>query len=338
MDFILPWHHALWQQTLRRWQQGRLPHALLLTGPIGMGKALFVKRLTATLLCEQPQAAGQSCGQCKGCQLLQAATHPDLLLVEPAQVGKPITVDQIRELVQFCSLTAHYKRYQIIIIQPAEAMNHNAANSLLKLLEEPPASTLLMLISHQPMALLATIRSRCQRLDFSRPDPQLTQTWLHNQIPASTRLNIPLLLNLSAQAPLAALALVQSDHLAKRQQLFETFSQLMTGKHDPIEIAHQWLQMEAKQVLQWILSWTMDMIRYQMTRQVQYLVNQDWQQTIPRLATHLELANLFTLLELQQEAYRLINGNSNIKAQGLLENIAITWFEFYLLHHKSQTN
>jgi len=335
MDVILPWHHALWQQTLHRWQQDRLPHALLLAGPQGMGKGLFAKRLTATLLCEKPLETGQSCGQCKGCQLLLAATHPDLLFVEPAQAGKPITVDQIRELVQFCSLTAHYKGYQIIIIQPAEAMNHNAANSLLKLLEEPPASTLLILITHQPMILLATIRSRCQRLDFSRPAPQLTENWLRNQLPASAK-NIPLLLNLSAQAPLAALALAESEQLAKRHQLFETFSQLATSKSEPIAIANQWLALEAKPVLQWTLTWTMDMIRYRMTGQGQYLTNQDWRETISRLATHLELPDLFALLELQQQAYRLVSANSSIKPQGLLENIAITWFEYHLLHQKRQ--
>ncbi len=104
MDTILPWHDQLWQQMLQRWQQDRLPHALLLCGPQGMGKAIFARRLAETLLCDQPRAQGQACGICKPCHLLNAATHPDLMQVQPVEVGKQISVDTIRGLIQFCNL------------------------------------------------------------------------------------------------------------------------------------------------------------------------------------------------------------------------------------------
>ena len=132
MSNILPWHESLWQQILSR--QNNLPHALLLYGAKGMGKSLFAQYLTKTLLCDQKQA----CGNCKPCKLLIANTHPDLMTIQPADVGKQISVDQIRSTIQFCALTSKYGHYQIVIIDPAEAMNRNASNSLLKLLEEPP--------------------------------------------------------------------------------------------------------------------------------------------------------------------------------------------------------
>ena len=93
MSTILPWHDPLWQQMQRRWQQNRLPHALLLSGPQGMGKAIFAERLAEMWLCDKPLLAeGKPCGQCKSCHLFQAETHPDLFKVQPAESGKPITI------------------------------------------------------------------------------------------------------------------------------------------------------------------------------------------------------------------------------------------------------
>ncbi len=315
MNKILPWHESLWQQTLSR--KNNLPHALLLSGPQGMGKGLFAQNLAETLLCDQQQA----CGTCKPCHLLNAKTHPDLLSVQPADTGKQITVDQIRSMIKFCALTAKYGRYQIIIINPAEAMNRNAANSLLKLLEEPSAATLIMLISHKPMVLTATIRSRCQKLDFSRPDKSLTHNWLVEQL--SNQKQAALLLNLSAQAPLAALDLAES--MSKRQELFDSLMTLSTN--DPVRVAESWAKMEVVSVLKWLLSWTADIIRYSATGQTQYLVNQDQLQSLQNFAKYLNLQHLFKLLDLQQEAYQLLTSSANIKPQGLLETIAIAWVE-----------
>lgn len=325
MNSVLPWHNSLWQQVLRRHQQDCLPHALLLCGPQGMGKALFAQALTATLLCENPQEQGQACGHCKSCSLRHAGTHPDFLQVQPAKAGKQIAVDQIRDLIQFYALTTQYGRYKIVILNPAEAMNRHSANSLLKLLEEPPPNTLIMLVSHQPMHLLATIRSRCQRLDFSRPDRKLTETWLRQQLKNSAL--IPLLLNLSAQAPLAALALVETEAMAKRQALFENLAALPSGRSDPVSIANGWSQWDMRQVLEWMFSWTMDIIRYAITGQVQFFVNYDHQEVLQRLAKQFNVQALFELLNLQTEAYQLVSGKSNLNPQGLLESIAITWVE-----------
>ncbi|EIJ42654.1 DNA polymerase III, delta'' subunit [Beggiatoa alba B18LD] len=323
MITAFPWHEPLWHTIHTAYQKDRLPHALLFCGVQGMGKTALAQRLAALLLCETPLADGNPCQQCKACQLRQANNHPDFLEIAPAEAGKQILIDQIRQLIQFCALTSHHGRYQVALIHPAEAMNHNAANSLLKILEEPPAKTVLLLVSHQPSALMATIRSRCQRVDFSKVNPAVTQQWLSQQLPNHPA--IPLLLNLSAQAPLTALALAQGDALNQRQQLLDSLIKLPTGQEEPIKVAELWGQMEAIQVIHWMLSWTMDLIRLQLAGQQSPVTNIDKRNALQGLAPTVPLPRLFELLEMEKEAYQLIKGTSNVKPQGLFESLAITW-------------
>jgi DNA polymerase-3 subunit delta' len=337
MNIVLPWHHSLWQQLSYCWQQQRLAHALLLAGPPGMGKTLFAQRLTNLLLCEQhaatenklPQVNWQPCEHCQACHLFQVGNHPDLLSLHPSNADKFITVESVRELIQFCFLTTYYGHYRIVLISPAEKMNHYAANSLLKLLEEPPPQTLFILVSHQPQQLLITLRSRCQLLDFSRPHQHLTQAWLQQRLataqPTVSKADIALLLKLSAQAPLAALALVETGAMTQRNALFDSLIQLATGKIDPIQVVTQWTRWEAKQILPWLLSWTMDIIRCTLTGQTQYLLNQDYQTNLVRFSQQIEGKNLFKFLDQQIEVYHLIMTNTPVKVTGLLESIAITW-------------
>ncbi|WP_353572152.1 DNA polymerase III subunit delta' [Candidatus Albibeggiatoa sp. nov. BB20] len=328
-----PWQTPQWQQVIGSWQQQRLAHALLFAGHAGMGKARFAQALAELLLCETPTDDFHACGQCKSCLLLKAGTHPDLTHIQPAEKGKQIAISQIRELIGFCGLTATYGQYQVVILNPAEAMNRNSANSLLKLLEEPPNNTLLILISHQPMSLLATIRSRCQRLDFNNIDKMQAHLWLQDQFGSEYDLN--LLLNLTHHAPLAVKELIDHADIQKRGALFESLVQLPTGKYDPISVAEEWLKQEPRQIVVWMSLWTMDLIRYAMTQQAQHIVNQDNSSAIQHIAQQFQPQQLFKLLDLQTETYRLLNSTANIKPQGLLESLAIAWAELGMQRRKS---
>ncbi len=332
MTTTLPWHQHQWTQILQHYQQDRLPHALLFCGPVGMGKRHFAQQAAEILLCHHPILPSENeilsqirpCGHCKSCHLISVGNHPDLKQIEPVETGKQIKIEQIRDLIEFCNLTPTYESYQIVIITPAEAMNRNAANSLLKLLEEPPSKTLIFLISHQPMALMATVRSRCQRINFTYPESSLVHNWLQNQLP--NQQNIELLLNLSAQAPLAALALVKEEDLIKRQTLLNSLAKLPIQQENPVKIAEMWSKLEAEKVLSWMLSWTMDLIRYTMTQQTHYIVNQDFKESVQQLSKQLTLEGLFAMLDLEKEVHRLIAGTTtHIKPQGLLESLAIEW-------------
>ncbi len=326
---LFPWHSDVWASLQQRRLQQRLPHALLLTGAVGMGKMQFSQQVAHSLLCNQPTADGFACQHCPACRLLHSGNHPDLLQIKPSEAGKAIQVDQIREMIKFCALTSSYGRYQVVIISPAEAMNHNAANSLLKILEEPNANTLIMLISHRPMGLLATVRSRCQKLDFNRTDKHLMQNWLNQKLQTlkQNQYSAELLLALTHQAPLAALALLEENIIQKRKTLFDSLPTLLEGQIDPLKIAEQWQTLDGVQVIQWLQSWTMDMIRFLMTQQLTVIINQDYQAFIQKISTRFELKHLFQLLEQQQENYRLLTTGANIKAQHLLELLALQFVE-----------
>ncbi|MDP9032838.1 MAG: DNA polymerase III subunit delta', partial [Pseudomonadota bacterium] len=140
-----PWQDSLWQQLAGRAQHA---HAYLLHGPVGIGKRALAERLMASLLCQRPNGL-EACGECKSCMLLKAGSHPDNYLLEPEEADKAIKVDQVRDLVSFVVQTAQMGGRKVVLIEPVESMNINAANALLKSLEEPSGDTVLLLVSHQ---------------------------------------------------------------------------------------------------------------------------------------------------------------------------------------------
>jgi DNA polymerase-3 subunit delta' len=151
----------------------RLHHAWLLCGPEGSGKASFAFRAARRLLGAAPDPSRGPLGTSPDdpvARLVTARSHPDLLVLERAVEGgktkKSISVDQARELPEFFSKSPSQARYRVAIIDAADDLNLNAANALLKVLEEPPERGVLFLVTHAPGRLLATIRSRCRRLAF----------------------------------------------------------------------------------------------------------------------------------------------------------------------------
>ena len=154
-------------------ERGRLHHAWLLCGVEGMGKATFAYRAARRLLGGKPDEGRGPLGVRPDdpvSRLISAQSHPDLLvlerLVEGGKTKKSISVEQARDLPEFFSKSPSQAEYRVAIIDAADDLNINAANALLKILEEPPERGVLFLVTHAPGRLLATIRSRCRRLAF----------------------------------------------------------------------------------------------------------------------------------------------------------------------------
>jgi DNA polymerase-3 subunit delta' len=238
---IAPWHVQDWQRLLARRAQDRLPHALLLAGAAGLGKRAFADAFVAALLCER---AGESaCGQCRACALLKAGSHPDAVRVTLGlrDDGTPrteIAVDQIRALGERLALTPQFGGMQIALIDPADAMNASAANALLKTLEEPTPATVIVLIADRPARLPATIRSRCQRIDFHAPPREQALRWLTGQgVDAKTAAKA---LDVAAGNPGIALELAKSGGLALHAEVDADLRALLDGTACASQIASRW--------------------------------------------------------------------------------------------------
>lgn len=178
-----PWQQRVFERVLTSHAASRLGHGLLVCGPARLGKRALVQALAARLLCTGVPADAPACGRCRGCRLLAAGTHPDLHRVSFAlnDKGEPrtvIAVEQIRELGEKISLTGQLGGAVVSVVDPADALNHNAANALLKTLEEPQPGRYLILVTDAPYRLSATIRSRCQRLELRLPPLDEARAWL----------------------------------------------------------------------------------------------------------------------------------------------------------------
>jgi len=233
MTELLPWQHKEFDQFCKQAALERHGHAWLLSGAEGIGKLSLVSHLARTLFCRQRQG-NVPCGTCTDCHLFAAGTHPDWRLLQPEK--KLITIDQIREAIDYASNMPQRTTFKILCLEPAEAMNLNAANALLKLLEEPPPGTVLFLVSHQPGLLLATLRSRCQHLKLPLPPTAAGVAWLQAQGYSG---DSAALLQKAQGAPLRALAMTETGLLAEHELLLELVQELLAGQATPVQAARR---------------------------------------------------------------------------------------------------
>jgi len=253
-DPLMPWLVAEKQQLSAALDDNRLGHAPMFTGPVGVGKRMLARWLVRRILCQGP-VDGEPCGQCRSCELIDAGSHPDLFLVSIPEDKKEIPVDSVRKLSSSMQLTASISNRRVGFIEPAEAMNTNAANALLKTLEEPASNAWLVLLSDHPGRLPATIRSRCQQIAVRPPTRQIALEWLGERHPDQDSDRLEQALSLSADAPLAASQLLVDDGLAFGTRVLEGLVSVTRGEGIQTVINEHWLA-DSALTWRWLAIWT----------------------------------------------------------------------------------
>lgn len=251
---MIEWHFSGWKQLFNDGLASLplLPHALLLSGDPGLGKGEFANSLVRLLLCEEPltgTSGPRSCGKCQACRWIEGGNHPDFRLVAPEdnddeeddeaprarkKGGAQIKIDAIRALEEFVFVGSHRQGRRIVLINPADAMNPMAANALLKILEEPPASVYFILVTSHPRRLLPTIRSRTRVLSFHRPAIDQGLRWLAQ---AGIEKGAARYLALAGGAPFLVRRWKEEGQLEVIDTLLDTLSD---SPDDPVVLAGKW--------------------------------------------------------------------------------------------------
>lgn len=317
MKPLYPWQTESWHalQGLR----SRLPNALLIKGAQGIGKLDLAMNFARSMLCEKPQADGAACQACDSCHWFEQDSHPDFRLIQPDALSaaedaeekpggkKPsreISVDQIRDLSNFANLSAHCGGYRIVVIHPAEAMNQNAANSLLKTLEEPTDKLLFLLLTNKPQQLLPTILSRCLSFTVHTPTREAGAAWLAQQGVK----NPGQALAQTGFAPLQALGWAESGEGAEeRTILLGAIRQ--PAKLDALALADSLQRSVPVHVIHCLQQWCHDLTSAKLTGAVRYFPEQT--DEIIKLAGGVSSAALIRfqkeLLEARRAAFHPLN-------------------------------
>ena len=315
---LYPWLEPAWQRLQAHLDTGRIPHALLLHGPGGLGKAGLAARFAQKLLCTG--TLPMACGQCPACRLFLADTHPDYQRVGPEEPGKAIKVEAIRKLITDLALKPQYGGFRVLVIDQAEQMNLSSANALLKTLEEPADKTLILLISDRPSRLLPTILSRCQKWPVRPPTASVAIAWLQLQQPDCAA---EVLLSAAGGSPLRALALAKTDVVARRQQRFEEFTAVLRRQQDPVRVAERWFGETHEECVDWMASWVADLITLALAPTCRRARNLDFLPELVALAERLSVRRLFDLRDELLKIRRAMAGQAN--RQLLLEEALIQW-------------
>lgn len=306
---VHPWNSTIWERLTAA--RPRSAHAWLFSGPAGVGKTrcamAFAKHLAGA---DNDPRSGH---------LFDAGTHPDIHVItrevdaedsdalehryarrhieERAKGTKPksvISIGQIRHLIEALSTRVHTGRCKVALVLDAHAMNINAANALLKLLEEPPEDTVLVCVTDQAHRLPATVRSRCAIVTFAIPARDAARGWLSGRIDDDT---VDAALDLAGGAPLAALRLVENDHMAARRKWLKSLEALYSGRADAATVAELGAQIGLPEALVLSQKVLVDLARCRLDAPGERLFNPDVSQWLQKRAQRLQLQATFDLID-----------------------------------------
>jgi DNA polymerase III subunit delta' len=314
--------------------RARLPHALLLHGNSGIGKFDFAMQLAKSLLCLAPSSNGEPCEQCASCGWYEQNNHPDFRLLAPEQEAEvdadsspaskkttkksQISIVKVRELAGFLSLSSHQSGgLRVVVIHPAEALNIASANGLLKMLEEPPAGVIFILVTHQISRLLPTIISRCQKIDMPIPAKQVALDWLQEQGQSDAER----LLDYAGGAPLNVIRNANPSQALLNTDLF-----LQGKKLDPFHAASVAVSQGMEVAIDALQKWVYDLLSCHLTNEIRY--HNKHASALQALAKSVDLGLLLDFQRKLGEAKKSAHHPLNNELQ--LETIFLTYTQLFM--------
>lgn len=345
---LLPWQQTSWTQIQA--MRNRMPHAILLYGPKGIGKTQFAEQLAQSLLCETPNAEGLACGNCASCGWFSQYSHPDYRRVRPEALeledstsgesdsssaddveksagssktskapSKEIVINQIRALSDFMNISTHRQGTRVILLYPAEALNTHAANALLKSLEEPSANTVFILVSHSIDQLLPTILSRCHQFALHSPDKETALAWLK----AQQVIDAEIWLAQQGGAPLAAMNMAMAD---ERSELLAFLKELSRPNAETaLKVAEKMQKSNLGQTVSWLQTWLYDLLSYKQTGIIRYYPS--YQNELKALASRIDLPALLGAIQLANEKQAV--SSHPLSARLFLEDVMLDYIALF---------
>ncbi len=310
---LYPWQQSFWQSNTK------LPSTLLLAGQAGIGKQDLALSLAYRAMCADDREA--ACGQCRHCVLNEAGTHPDFFILLPESPGKAIKIDEVRQLCAFTEKTPQLGSHKLVVMGPVENLTINAANAILKTLEESSDSTRIILFSHAISQVIATIRSRCHIINLPSPDEHQAFEWLMRQ---GSENEVKAILSLVPRSPLLALNLLEQGISANLKTMINDLRP--EASNSVSEISNRWLAFDLPLVFEVWLQATQSMIKRSVLGQAPshslWGALSDWPN--PSLVAIYEFLDLILLHK------KGILEGVNLNKQLLLEKMLIQWRQCYL--------
>lgn len=313
------WNQSRFQRVQDQFQQGSLPHAILLMGPEGIGRETFAESLAKWLLCLNRQQ--EACGECKSCFLFEAGHHPDYHLLDVEQDKTQISVGQVRELIVSMQESSHQGGWKVANIANVQAMNASSFNALLKTLEEPQDNTLLILQTSQLQGVPPTIRSRAQLLSLSVDDQKQVREWLTERQGHMTQA-LEAALNLFPQAPYKAEDFGVNGDTLKYAEFIVQMTDLVEGKQSPVQMAQFWHE-ELADVAFWMQLMVRDVLFIQQAGEQADLLFAQQKQQLVMLAKAINGQGWMMLLEKINELQRLIKQKSPVNLMASWQSLLI---------------
>ncbi len=313
-------------------ENGNVAHAYLFYGPQGIGKRLIALQFAKALNCTEsgPQSA---CNDCTSCHKISRGLHPDIFIVEPVKSTPTareslIKIDPIRELQRKLSYLPYEGRYKVAIIDGAESMNLQAANTFLKTLEEPPGKTIIILIASNPNQMLPTINSRCQAIKFHPLTTNQVKDVLQKKLLADPELFPQEELQSRANRSMGQISsALDDDHLQMSQYRSELLSLIDVLSFDRMDVLFTWSKTWARRTehLQTILDEMMDLLRdlviLKTTGNRDIVHNKDLQAELQQVAANKQIDTLLKMFDSTRQTKIALSGNAN--AQLSLESMLI---------------